>query len=65
MIHNLFKPVLSMYKINVVLLFQNQLIVTISELPIWNFDGSATYQAEGNNTDVYLHPVALYRDPFR
>ena len=21
--------------------------------------------AEGNNSDVYLHPVALYRDPFR
>ncbi|XP_023324928.1 glutamine synthetase [Eurytemora carolleeae] len=35
------------------------------ELPVWNFDGSSTYQAEGNNTDVYLHPVALYRDPFR
>ncbi len=35
------------------------------ELPVWNFDGSSTYQAEGSNTDVYLHPVALYRDPFR
>ncbi|XP_047485998.1 glutamine synthetase-like [Penaeus chinensis] len=36
-----------------------------SELPIWNFDGSSTGQAEGSNSDVYLHPVALYRDPFR
>ncbi|ROT77804.1 glutamine synthetase [Penaeus vannamei] len=35
------------------------------ELPIWNFDGSSTAQAEGSNSDVYLHPVALYRDPFR
>jgi len=35
------------------------------ELPVWNYDGSCSYQAEGNNTDVYLHPVALYRDPFR
>ncbi|XP_063595566.1 glutamine synthetase-like [Penaeus indicus] len=35
------------------------------ELPIWNFDGSSTGQAEGSNSDVYLHPVALYRDPFR
>merc|ERR1739848_95232 len=35
------------------------------ELPIWNFDGSSTDQAEGSNSDVYLHPVALYRDPFR
>lgn len=35
------------------------------DLPIWNFDGSSTNQAEGSNSDVYLHPVALFRDPFR
>lgn len=34
------------------------------ELPIWNYDGSSTYQAEGSNSDVYLYPVALYKDPF-
>nr|AFV39703.1 glutamine synthetase 2 [Pacifastacus leniusculus] len=36
-----------------------------TELPIWNFDGSSTGQAEGSNSDVYLHPIALYCDPFR
>ena len=35
------------------------------ELPVWNFDGSCSYLSEGSNSDVYLHPVALYRDPFR
>merc|ERR1711970_160683 len=35
------------------------------ELPIWNFDGSSTYQAEGSNSDTYLYPVAMYKDPFR
>ena len=35
------------------------------ELPVWSFDGSCSYLAEGSNSDVYLHPVALYRDPFR
>jgi len=35
------------------------------QLPIWNFDGSSTGQAEGSNSDVYLKPVALYNDPFR
>ncbi|PAA74610.1 hypothetical protein BOX15_Mlig017770g2 [Macrostomum lignano] len=34
-------------------------------LPIWNFDGSSTGQAEGKNSDVMLHPVALFNDPFR
>jgi glutamine synthetase len=36
-----------------------------TELPIWNFDGSSTYQAEGSNSDVYLYPVTIYKDPFR
>ena len=35
------------------------------ELPIWNFDGSSTGQAEGSNSDVYLYPIAIYKDPFR
>merc|ERR1712096_150747 len=38
---------------------------TPSDLPIWNFDGSSTNQAEGHNSDVYLHPIALFNDPFR
>ncbi|KAF2643599.1 glutamine synthetase [Massarina eburnea CBS 473.64] len=37
----------------------------VSELPEWNFDGSSTGQAPGNNSDVYLRPVAMYPDPFR
>jgi glutamine synthetase len=36
-----------------------------ADLPIWNFDGSSTGQAEGSNSDVYLYPVAIYKDPFR
>ncbi|PAA91892.1 hypothetical protein BOX15_Mlig019313g1 [Macrostomum lignano] len=35
------------------------------ELPIWNFDGSSTGQAVGENSDVMIHPVALYQDPVR
>lgn len=38
---------------------------TASELPIWNFDGSSTYQSDGSNADVYLLPVQVYNDPFR
>nr|XP_050033588.1 glutamine synthetase-like isoform X1 [Dermacentor andersoni] len=36
----------------------------VKDLPIWNFDGSSTGQAEGKNSDVHLYPVALFRDPF-
>ncbi|KAK5017860.1 glutamate--ammonia ligase [Cryomyces antarcticus] len=38
---------------------------SVDELPEWNFDGSSTGQAPGDNSDVYLHPVAMYPDPFR
>jgi glutamine synthetase len=31
----------------------------------WNYDGSSTGQAQGSNSDVYLRPVRLFRDPFR
>lgn len=37
---------------------------TVEDVPEWNFDGSSTYQAEGSNSDMYLVPVALFRDPF-
>jgi glutamine synthetase len=38
---------------------------SVSELPVWNYDGSSCYQAEATNSDTYLHPVAMYPDPFR
>jgi glutamine synthetase len=36
----------------------------VQELSWWMFDGSSTGQAEGGNSDVYLKPVAIYKDPF-
>jgi len=38
---------------------------SVDDLPIWNYDGSSTYQAEGSNSDTYLKPVKMYPDPFR
>jgi len=38
---------------------------SFSDCPVWNFDGSSTGQAEGSDSDVYLHPVAMFPDPFR
>ncbi|CAG9464771.1 unnamed protein product [Pedinophyceae sp. YPF-701] len=36
-----------------------------SELPVWNYDGSSTGQAPGDDSEVYLKPQAIYKDPFR
>lgn len=32
---------------------------------MWNYDGSSTYQATTENSEVIIKPVAMYRDPFR
>ncbi|KAH0618283.1 hypothetical protein JD844_017333 [Phrynosoma platyrhinos] len=37
----------------------------LEDLPEWNFDGSSTFQSEGSNSDMYLVPSAMFRDPFR
>jgi len=37
----------------------------VEDLPEWNFDGSSTGQAPGEDSDIYLRPVAVYPDPFR
>ncbi|KAL4303394.1 hypothetical protein GQ457_10G018680 [Hibiscus cannabinus] len=36
-----------------------------SELPLWNYDGSSTDQAPGNDSEVILRPQAIFKDPFR
>jgi len=37
----------------------------LEQLPVWNFDGSSTRQAEGHNSDCLLQPVAVFPDPAR
>jgi len=42
-----------------------QEVKDVSELPIWNYDGSSTGQAPGSDSEVYLKPVKIVPDPFR
>ena len=35
------------------------------ELPIWNYDGSSTGQADGSNSEVLIKPQVTFKDPFR
>jgi len=37
---------------------------SVSELPEWNYDGSSTGQAPGEDSEVILKAQAMYRDPF-
>uniref|UniRef100_A0A6N2LG22 Glutamine synthetase n=1 Tax=Salix viminalis TaxID=40686 RepID=A0A6N2LG22_SALVM len=36
-----------------------------AKLPKWNYDGSSTGQAPGEDSEVILYPQAIFRDPFR
>ena len=36
-----------------------------TKLPLWNYDGSSTGQAPGDDSEVIIHPKAIYPDPFR
>eukprot|EP00256_Glycine_max_P042526 XP_006593065.1 glutamine synthetase leaf isozyme, chloroplastic [Glycine max] len=36
-----------------------------SKLPRWNYDGSSTGQAQGDNSEVILYPQAIFKDPYR
>jgi len=38
---------------------------TLDQLPDWNYDGSSTDQAPGEDSEVIIKPRAVYKDPFR
>jgi glutamine synthetase len=38
---------------------------TLAEFPEWSYDGSSTYQATGDKSDLELRPVCFVRDPVR
>lgn len=38
---------------------------SVETLPEWNFDGSSTGQAPGDDSEVILKPRRIFRDPFR
>lgn len=39
--------------------------VSLKDLGDWNYDGSSTNQAPGEDSEVIIKPVALFADPFR
>lgn len=43
----------------------NKVPKSVEDLPNWQYDGSSTYQASGENSDTTLIPRAIYRDPFK
>ena len=40
-------------------------VYSVSELSEWNYDGSSTAQATGEDSEVIIKPRALFNDPFR
>jgi glutamine synthetase len=40
-------------------------ITKLEDLEEWNYDGSSTYQATTEASEIILKPVAMFKDPFR
>jgi len=40
-------------------------VTAVDELPSWNYDGSSTGQAPGEDSEVILKPVSIFPDPIR
>ena len=40
-------------------------VTKLSDLPDWNYDGSSTYQATTENSEIILKPAFFFPDPFR
>ena len=38
-------------------------IEDLKDIPIWNFDGSSTYQSDTKKSDLILQPVAVFKNP--
>lgn len=36
----------------------------INDLPLWNYDGSSTAQASGDQSEIIIKPCRIYNDPF-
>ena len=45
--------------------FENPKNVSVDDFPQWSYDGSSTYQADGSDSDLFLNPVSVVRDPIR
>jgi glutamine synthetase len=44
---------------------KTKIVENMTNLPMWNFDGSSTGQANGNNSEVNIIPVKICKCPFR
>lgn len=40
-------------------------LADINSFPMWNYDGSSTYQATGHDSDLIIKPVSFITDPIR
>jgi glutamine synthetase len=43
----------------------NKVVKSLDDLDIWTYDGSSTEQAVTNNSEIYIKPVYMTKDPLR
>jgi glutamine synthetase len=42
----------------------SEFLIDVKDIPAWNYDGSSTSQTSGENSEINLLPVSIYKNPF-
>lgn len=45
--------------------YADKVITCLEDLEWWTYDGSSTEQATTSDSEIWIKPVALFKDPFR
>ena len=45
-------------------IFPNSVFHSMTDLPIWNYDGSSTGQTTGTHSEIIIKPQKMYNNPF-
>jgi glutamine synthetase len=46
-------------------IYSDKHLLALNDIPIWNYDGSSTDQAQGDSSEVFIRPKRLFKDPFK
>jgi len=45
-------------------IYHDNINFTLKDVPNWNYDGSSTFQATTENSEIILVPCNIYKNPF-
>ena len=44
-------------------IYHSENLLKLSDIPVWNYDGSSTYQAQGEDSEIIIKPCSVFFNP--